>query len=106
MKRSDQEIADDDPTGEEPGLEFDPISTDVLDDTYRFQVVSASEHRARVVGHEPPLRKRPVVKGRCRYVLGDLTVEGHRCLLEEGHDGNHSLVLCFGGSAAVNPRSE
>ena len=94
MKRSDHEIADDDPTGEEPGLEFDPTSTDVLDDTYRFQVVSASENPDGVVDHESP-----VVKRRCRYVLADLAVEGHRCLLEEGHDGNHSVVLCFGDSA-------
>ena len=99
MKRPDQEIADDDPTGEEPGLEFDPTSTDVLDDTYRFQIVSASENPDGV-GHETPLRESPVVKRRCRYVLGDLTLEGHRCLLEEGHDGNHSLVLCFGDSAS------
>ena len=35
---------DEDPTGEEPVLEFDGTTTDQLDDSYRVRVVSASEN--------------------------------------------------------------
>lgn len=34
---------EDDPTGEEPALEFDGTKTDQLDDTYRIRVASTSE---------------------------------------------------------------
>lgn len=36
----------DDPTAEEPALEFDGTRTDQLDDTYRFRVVATSENGA------------------------------------------------------------
>jgi len=35
---------DEDPTGEEPALEFDGTQTDQLDDSYRVQIASASEN--------------------------------------------------------------
>jgi hypothetical protein len=38
------EKKDEDPSGEEPALEFDGTRTDQLDDSYRVRVVSASEN--------------------------------------------------------------
>ena len=52
MKRSDLEIPDEDPTGEEPAAEFDGTDTAVLDDSYRMSVVSASENSAGAVDYD------------------------------------------------------
>jgi len=43
---------EDDPTGEEEGLDFDGTHTDQLDDTYRFRIVAASESANGTVGFD------------------------------------------------------
>lgn len=44
MNPPKNDVADDDPTDEEPVLEFDGTATDQLDSSYRMKVVSTSEN--------------------------------------------------------------
>ena len=48
MAESDDSQKTEDPTGEEPALEFDGTNTDQLDDSYRMSIALASENGSEV----------------------------------------------------------